>query len=417
MSGVFVESMISRGESPSSGDGGRATVWASSIGVVDAVEADLDVLVASVEDRVMARMQATNGTPSAALREALRRGVSAAVREELARLRSQPEVRQELPPDLVELARVYAESRWKLAALADAWLAGEEAFWDHFQVVAERTLADTALRWEVVKAARARLTVAPARLSEPFFRACQRESARVAGADEDSHVRAVMRALDGHWVDPAKLGYNLAGHHVAVVADTSPLLDAIARQTKRQLLRVRAPDDVSWGWLGGQTRMSDSDLDALIASHGPSDASVAFGEPAQGIAGFAVSHHQALEARAVATGQRAVRFADVRIMIAVLRDRDLANGFIKRELRDLDGPSERMRELRETLRAYLEHSQSVSSTAAARRRDRKTIERQLRCAEQLIHHRVSDRSDEVLVALRVAEILRHPDSEMGGAPR
>lgn len=63
---------------------------------------------------------------------------------------------------------------------------------------------------------------------------------------------------------------------------------------------------------------------------------------------------------------------------------------------------------RETLRAYLEHSQSVSATAALRRRDRKTIERQLRSAEQLMHHRVSARSDEVLLALRVAEIFGTP---------
>jgi hypothetical protein len=74
---------------------------------------------------------------------------------------------------------------------------------------------------------------------------------------------------------------------------------------------------------------------------------------------------------------------------------------------ELAGPSERMRELRETLHAYLEHSQSVSATAALRRRDRKTIERQLRSAEQMIQHRVSDRSDEVLIALRVAEILEN----------
>jgi DNA-binding PucR family transcriptional regulator len=159
------------------------------------------------------------------------------------------------------------------------------------------------------------------------------------------------------------------------------------------------------------TRISEADLDALIASQGSSEARVAFGEPAEGIAGFALSHHQAPEARAVAVAanQRAVRFADVRLLIAVLRDGDLAKEFIERELGELDRPSERMRELRETLRAYLEHSQSVSATAALRRRDRKTIERQLRSAEQLIRHRVSHRSDAVLVALRVAEILRHGD--------
>jgi hypothetical protein len=262
-----------------------------------------------------------------------------------------------------------------------------------------------------MKAARARLTGNPARLTGLFRRACEREFARGSGNDEDSRLRVVLRALEGQWVDSGELGYDLAHHHVAVVADTSPSLDEVARRTERQLLRVQAPGGVIWGWLGGPTRMSEADLDALIASQGSPDATVAFGEPADGIAGFSVTHHQALEASAiaVATHQRAVRFGDFRVLIAVLRDGDLANEFIERELGELDRPTARMRELRETLRAYLEHSHSVSATAAVRRRDRKTIERQLRSAEQLIHHRVSDRCDEVLIALRVAEILRHRD--------
>lgn len=387
----------------------RGAVWATVAEVVDAVEAELDVLVTSVQDRVMARMQTRNGGPSAAPHEVLRRGVSAAVRDALARLRSEAELPQELLPDLIELARVCAGSRCELPELADAWLVGQEVFWDRFQVVAERTLADTALCWEAVKAARARLRGHAASMSGLFRRACEREFARVPGIDEDYRLRAVLRALDGQWVDPGELGYDLTSHHIAMVADGSSLLDAMARRTKRRLLRVQAPDGGIWGWLGGRTRISEGDLDALIASQGSPDAGVAFGEPAEGIAGFAASHHQALEARAiaVATGLRAVRFADFRLLIAVLRDGDLARGFIERELGELARPSERMRELRETLRAYLEHSQSVSATAALRRRDRKTIERQLRSAEQLIHHRVSDRSDEVLIALRVAEILRH----------
>jgi hypothetical protein len=386
-------------------------VWPLVAEVVDAVEAELDVLVANIEDRVLARMQAGNGERSPGFQDALHRGVSAGVRDALARLRSQAEPPQELLPDLIELARLCADSRCELAGLPDAWLEGEEVFWDRFQVVAERTLADTALCWDVIKAARAGLRGHPARVSGLFGRASEREVARVTGIEEDSRLRAVLRALDGQWVDPRELGYDLAGHHVAVVADASPLLDAVARRTKRQLLRVQAPDGALWGWLGGRTRIPDGELDALIASQGSPDARVAFGEPAEGIAGFAVSHHQALEAKAVAvaTNQRAVRFADLRLLIAVLRDGDLAKGFIERELGELARPSERMGELRETLRAYLEHSQSVSATAALRRRDRKTIERQLRSAEQLIQHRVSDRSDEVLIALRVAEILENGD--------
>jgi hypothetical protein len=284
-------------------------------------------------------------------------------------------------------------------------------FWDRFQVVAERTLTDTATCWDVVKTARLLMRGHTARLSPLFRRAREREAASVNGLETGSRLRSVLRALDGQWVDSREFGYDLAGHHIAAIADSEPILEAIARLTQRPLLRVQAPDGGTWGWLGGDTRISEVDLGAAIAAHGVSDGQVAFGEPAEGLAGFASSHHQAVEARAIAlaTDQSVVRFADFPVLIAVLRDDDLATRFIERELAELGRTSERMSELRETLRVYLEHSQSVSATAALRRRNRKTIERQLRSAEQLIHHPVSDRSDDVLIALRVAEILRHRD--------
>jgi hypothetical protein len=389
----------------------RRAVWAMVAEVVDALEPELDLLVNRVEESVEVGRPATNGGLSPTLAEAVRRGVFAALRDALRRLRFHTELPGELLPELVELARLCAESHSDLPGLVDPWLVGQEEFWGRFEVVAERTLPDSSLRWEVVKAARGGLRGHAARLSQLFQEVVEREFARVAGVDDDSsRFRAVLRALEGQWVDPGELGYDLASHHVAIVGDASGLLDAAAHFTDRQLLRVESPDGGTWGWLGGRDRIGDADLDALIASLASSDGRVAFGEPAEGIAGFAASHHQALEARAIAEAtkeQAPVRFADLRVLIAVLRDDELAKGFIERELGELDRPNERMCELRETLRAYLEHSQSVSATAALRRRDRKTIERQLRSAERLLHHRVSDRSDEALLALRVAEILRH----------
>lgn len=379
--------------------------------VVDGVEEDLDVFVASVEDRVVARIQATRGRLSMPMQESLRRSVLATVRDALARLRSRAELPRELPPDLVEFARLWVSAQFELSELADAWLVGQEVFWDRFQLMAERALEDTALCWDVIKAARVQLRGHAAQVSELFRRACESESARAAGIYEDSRWRAVSRALEGHWVDAHELGYDLGDCHTAVVADVASSLDGLASRTKRHVLLLPAPDGGTWGWLGGRTAVSDSELDALIEWQGDRDGHVAFGEPAAGLAGFATSHQQALEARtiAAATDQRAVRFADLRLLIAVLRDGELATAFVERELGDLDQPSERMRELRATLRAYLEHSQSVAATAALRRRDRKTIQRQLRSAERLLHHRVSDRNDELLVALRIADILRHRD--------
>jgi hypothetical protein len=387
----------------------RAAVWSMVGQVVDAVEAELDLFAAGVEDRVLARIQAAYGGLSATLKEALRRGVRAGVRDALARLRSQAELPQELPPDLIELARLQAGSRCEPPELADAWLVGQEVFWSRFEVTAERTLGDTALCWEVIKAARVRLSGHPARLARLFRTAWEAELARVAGIHEDARLQAVTRVLDGHWVDAGELRYDLSYHHIAVVADGAAPLEAVSRRTERQLLVVAAPGGGAWGWLGGRSRLSDSELDAVVAwQHSLEGGQVAFGESAAGITGFATSHRQALEARtiAAATNQRVVRFADLRLLAAVLRDGDLAKGFIERELGELDHPNERMRELRATLRAYLEHSQSISATAALRRRDRKTIVRQLRSAERLIHHRVCDRSDELLMALRIGDILR-----------
>jgi hypothetical protein len=388
----------------------RAAVgWELVVEVVDGVEAELDLFEAEVEDHVLARIQAAQGGLSTPLKEALRRGVRAAVGDALARLRSRAGLPDELPPALVELARLQAASHRDPPELVDAWLVGQEVFWNRFALTAEQTLPDTALCWEVAKAARRQLSGYVACLSRLFRSAWEAELARAAGLQDDARLEAVSRALDGHWVDTAELGYDLGYFHIAVVAETPQAVDALARRTERQLLLVTVPGGGTWGWLGGRSRISDRELDAVIAwQRGREDSVVAFGEPAAGIAGFAASHLEALEARtiAAATGQRAVRFADLRVLAAVLRDRELANRFVERELGELDQPDERTRELRATLRVYLEHSQSISATAALRRRDRKTIVRQLRSAERLIQRRVSDRSDELLIALRIADILR-----------
>ncbi len=386
----------------------RAVVSGMVAQVVDAVEAEFDLFAAGIEDRVLARIQAAHTGLPAPLGDALHRGVRAAVRDALARLRSQAELPQELPPDLVELARLQG-SQGDPPALADAWLVGQEAFWTRLGLVAEQTLGDSALCWEVMKAARLQLSGHAACLSGLFRTAWEAEVARAAGIDDGPRLQAVSRALDGQWVDASELGYDLAGHHVAVVADSPPPLEALARRTERQRLLVAAPGGGTWGWLGGRSRMSDTELDDVVAwQRSREDGPVAFGEPAAGIAGFAASHRQAVEARSIAaaTGQPAVRFADLRLLAAVLRDGELAKGFVERELGELDQPTERMDELRTTVRAYLENSQSISAAAALRQRDRKTVVRQLRSAERLIHHRVSERSDELLMALRITDILR-----------
>jgi hypothetical protein len=132
-------------------------------------------MLTSVEECVVAPIQASHGAPSTALRHAVPRGVSAAVRDALARL--------------------CAGMRWELPDLPDPWLVGLEVFWDRFQEVAERTLRDPAICWEVTKVARVRLRGHPMRLSRLIRTARERELARITGVNEDG--RLSVRALVG----------------------------------------------------------------------------------------------------------------------------------------------------------------------------------------------------------------------------
>jgi hypothetical protein len=152
-------------------------------------------MLAGVEECVVAPIRASHGAPSTALHHAVRRGVSAAVRDALARLRYQTDLPEELLPDLIELARLCAGMRWELPDLPDPWLVGLEVFWDRFQEVAERTLRDPAICWEVTKAARGRLRGHPMRLSRLIRTARERELARATGVNEDG--RLSVRALVG----------------------------------------------------------------------------------------------------------------------------------------------------------------------------------------------------------------------------
>lgn len=234
---------------------------------------------------------------------------------------------------------------------------------------------------------------------------------RVVDISDPTRWAAVVGALRGRWPEPDELGYDLAYHHLALVADRSLALDALARMAERELLRVPVPGGGVWGWLGGEQEISDTDLDALVVWQRAQAGRVGFGEPRRGIVGFAESHRQAREAAAIAQalGEPVVRFADVMLPVALLREPFLAHSFVERELGVVARPDQRMQELRVTLCAYLEHGQSVSAAAASLRCARKTIQRRLHAAERLLRRHVDDRSGELLVALRMTDLLRTVD--------
>src|SRR5215469_2111415 len=147
-----------------------AAVWEMVGEVLDEVEAELDLFVAGIADGVSARIEDAGGELSTVLGQALRRGIRAAVRDALARLRSRAELPSELPPGLIELVRLQAGAGCDPRQLTDAWLVGQEVFWNRFALITEQTLADPAQCWEATKAARRQLSGHAASLSRLFRR-------------------------------------------------------------------------------------------------------------------------------------------------------------------------------------------------------------------------------------------------------
>lgn len=229
------------------------------------------------------------------------------------------------------------------------------------------------------------------------------------------HVQAerVKRLLAGELLDAPELGYELDGWHLAAVG-TGPgatvLLRQLASMLDRRLLLVRCGESV-WAWFGGRRRAEIERVLELATSSANAEVALAIGEQARGLAGWRLTHQQALAALPVAIRgpQRFVRYADVALLSTALRDNVLA-----RSLRDIYlAPLEEERDggtvLRETLVAYFAASRNASSAAAALGVSRNTVGVRLRAIEERIGRTIDGCAPELETALRLMD-LRPPNA-------
>jgi hypothetical protein len=377
--------------------------------VADEFEANLELFVSRFLSGVLGRVGPVRPELSPETEAAVSASALAVGRDLIARLRNGAELPPEPPADTARLARLWARNGYGLAGVVDAHLVGQEVFWEQFNEVTEHVTADPDVRWEVAKVAHARLAGYTQRMSEQFRRIHDCELELTAVQDADRRAASVNRVLAGDHVDCADVGYDLECEHLALIADgcAANLLPLLARRARRDLLQVGCPDGLTWAWLGGSTSLRSGELDDLAAWQRDHDGRIAFGEMASGVEGFRSSHEMAIEAWTVGQGgpERVIRFADVALPVALLRDASLAHLFINRELGALGATDSRATTLRQTLRVYLEHRQSVSTTAAMLGHDRKTIQRRLATVEGILPTALNERSAEVRIALRLVDAV------------
>ncbi|MEV4422870.1 helix-turn-helix domain-containing protein [Patulibacter sp. NPDC049589] len=227
-------------------------------------------------------------------------------------------------------------------------------------------------------------------------------------------------AADGHAAG-ATLGYDLHGHHVALVlapaesrANVREALGAVVAAAGPARTFTHTSGDGQWfAWLGWDAAPTAQALQAAAAVP-TAGVVVGMGRPASGAEGFRRSHAQALETlrtvrlrpvpRTGVTDHREVELAAV----LVAGNADRSRRYAADHLGLLSARDESTARLRETLRVFLATGGSQKQTAARLSVHAKTVAYRLARTEELLGHPIERRRTEVEVALLIDQALSGP---------
>jgi len=229
-----------------------------------------------------------------------------------------------------------------------------------------------------------------------------------SGAIEERRASQARRLLAGEPPGVADFSYDFDAHHLGLVAQGPEAVEAI-----RELAIVldRRPLIVSvgearWAWLGSMKATDPIELREYTRRNWAPQLRLAIGEPAEGLEGWRLTHRQARAAFAVAQrgSERIVRYGDVTILAAVLRDELLVQSLRQLYLDPLARERDGGKALRETLRAYFAADRNVSSTAAALGVTRHTVSNRLRAVEDRMGSPLHELGPEIEIALSVEQL-------------
>jgi hypothetical protein len=220
----------------------------------------------------------------------------------------------------------------------------------------------------------------------------------------------------------AALGYGLRQYHVGLVcwaADATATADS-ATWLEHTISRVAGniagsgeplflPRDEScaWAWLPLGIR---DRFDAAEAAAGvDSDLHFAFGDAARGVAGFRLTHQQALAAQTVALAAgsppRVVTFGEVALVAMMLGSAELLRAWVLTTLAGLATNDEHHARLRDTLLVFLQSGGSYKAAAEQMVLHKNTVQYRIRKAEESLGQPTGENRHDVALALRVSHWL------------
>lgn len=358
---------------------------------------------AEIEEAISIRVSAVadpNHAPDLEYTSGLRAAIRAAVDYGLAAIELEDGQSLTPPPQLRAQARLAARSGIGLDTVLRRYFAGQAVIADFIVAEAERTGPQAARQLK-------RLLRAQAAVFDRLVAAVTEEHCHEmesGNQPRDHRADLAIRLIAGEPLDASALGYPMQGHHLGVVA-AGIAADAAIREVASHLdrnLLLLDHEGEAWAWLGGRCPLDPIDLRRSLSSVQPANLDIAIGEPGEDLGGWRLTHRQAKAALPVADrGDGLVRYSEVALLTAVLRDDVLMSSLRTMYLDPLKNDRDAGAVLRETLSAYFATDRNAASTAAVLGVSRQTITNRLRTAEVHLARPISECATELEIALRL----------------
>jgi predicted DNA-binding protein (UPF0251 family) len=366
--------------------GSPGGVRGSPQGARAALSARLQARRGEIEQAILTRVQALaedDAVCDPQYLEGLRASVSAAVGYALVAIELGEERSPPIPATLLYQSRLAVRSRVSLDAVLRRYVAGYTLLGDFIiQEAQDGALLQGAELQRVMQAPAAILERLIATVVEEYTR----ESEGRTGSEEERNAERVRRLLAGELLDTSAFSYEFDAWHVALVAGPGGIetVRELASALDRRLLLVHSGEGAIWAWLGGRRKVEVDDFEQHFPASWPEGLAVAIGEPAEGLAGWRLSHQQARAALPIALRSpcEPIRYAEV---------------------------------ARETLRAYFAAERNISSAAAAIGVSRRTVANRLRAVEAKLGCSLGTVGPEIEAALRLHDLESSPVF-LGAAP-
>jgi hypothetical protein len=237
-----------------------------------------------------------------------------------------------------------------------------------------------------------------------------REVQRVGRSPECRRAERVRQLLAGEIVDAPELGYELDVWHVGLIGagtGVGQTVRGLATGLDCRMLCVSFDERSVWGWLGESRERVAGDVERLKSIRWPPGVSLAVGQPADGLAGWRLTHRQAQDALLVSLRQpRALTlYADVALLVPWMRDEARAQGLVEMYLSPLDGHRCSGAMLRATLRAYFAAGRNSSAAGRALNLSRRTMRNRMVLIEKSLGSLLGTNQAELELALRLDEVF------------